>query len=103
MVDVVGARIQVPAQLADLPMQVSNTCHQIEDMLTDLNSKLIALEEFWKGNASQGHQTVHREWHVAESNLLTGVGVLGAVARATQVNWQNYVDGEGANTQSWAH
>ena len=103
MVDVTGAKIQVPAQLADLPVQVQNTCNQIEDLLNTLNSQLVALEAFWQGTASTGHMTVQQEWHTAETNLLTGVGVLGNLARTTQTNWQNYVDGETANTQSWAH
>jgi uncharacterized protein YukE len=103
MVDVTGARIQVPAQLADLPAQVQNTCSQVEDLLVTLNAQLVALQEFWSGNAATGHVTVQQEWHSAETNLLTGVGVLGALAHATQVNWVNYVDAETANTQSWAH
>jgi uncharacterized protein YukE len=102
MVDVTGAKIQVPEQLADLPMQVTNTCNQIEDLLIALNSQLVALEAFWQGTASSGHMTVQQQWHTAENNLLTGVGVLGGVARTTQANWQNYVDGETANTNSWA-
>jgi uncharacterized protein YukE len=98
-----GAKIQVPAQLADLPMQVTNTCSHIDDLLTQLNSKLIALKAFWIGTGSDGHTVTQQSWHTAEQNLLTGVGVLGALARATQVNWQNYVDGETSITQSWAH
>jgi len=103
MVDVMGAKIQVPAQLADLPLQVSNTCNSIEEMLRQLNTNLVALQSFWIGTGSTGHTITHQEWHNAETNLLTDVGVLGALAKASQVNWQNYVDGETAVTQSWAH
>jgi uncharacterized protein YukE len=102
MVDVTGAKIQVPAELEDLPMKITNTCTQIEDLLNALNAKLQVLHEFWSGSAAMGHQGVHAQWNTAEGNLLTGVGVLGTLARSTQVNWENYVHGEGANTQSWA-
>jgi uncharacterized protein YukE len=103
MVDVTGAKIQVPTELEDLPLEVTNACTAIGDILIVLNSQLVALEEFWQGTASTGHMSTQTEWHTAETNLLTGVGVLGDVARSTQVNWQNYSDGENANTQSWAH
>ena len=103
MADVMGARIQVPPQLADLPAQVTSSCLQIEDMLALVNARLVALQAFWTGTGSDGHTVTQQQWHAAESGLLTGVGVLGSVARAAQVNWQNYVDGEAAVTQSWAH
>jgi uncharacterized protein YukE len=103
MVDVSGAQIKVPADLGDLSPQIRNTCAQISDMLTSLNSNLQALKAFWMGLASDGHTSVHTEWATAETNLLTEVGVLGGLGNATNTNYLNYVDAETSNTQSWAH
>jgi WXG100 family type VII secretion target len=102
MVDVTGAEISVPPQLQDLPLQIQNTSAQIEDLLQTLNSQLMALQGFWQGQAADGHTTVQQNWHNAETNLLGEVGVLGNLGRTTQINWDNYVSGENANTQSWA-
>lgn len=102
MVDVAGAKISVPPQLADLPSQIANTSSQITDLLQTLNSQLVALQAFWQGQAADGHTTIQQEWQTAETNLLGEVGVLGNLGRTTQINWDNYVDGESANTQSWA-
>jgi WXG100 family type VII secretion target len=103
MADVTGSLIQVPANLEEVAPQIHNTCAQISDMLTSLNSNLQALKAVWMGTASDGHTSVHQEWAVAESNLLTDVGILGGLGRASQANFMNYTDAETANTQSWAH
>jgi uncharacterized protein YukE len=103
MADVSGSLIQVPAGLEELSPQIHSTCAQIADMLTSLNSNLQALKEFWVGTASNGHTSVHQEWALAEGKLLTDVGILGDLGRTSGVNWNNYVDAENANTQSWAH
>jgi WXG100 family type VII secretion target len=103
MVDVTGAKIQVPAELADLAPRIHNTASQITEKLQTLNSQLQALQAFWVGQASTGHETTHQEWAAAEGNLLSEVGTLGNLGQTTQVNWGNYVDGESANIQSWAH
>jgi uncharacterized protein YukE len=103
MVDVNGALIQVPANLEELPSQIQNTAAHITDMLTSLNSNLQALKAFWMGTASNGHTDVHQAWATAEHNLLSEVGTLGNLGHTTLANWNNYVDAETANTQSWAH
>lgn len=102
MVDVTGAKISVPPQLADLPSQIQTTSSQITDLLQELNSQLTALQAFWQGAAADGHGTVQGNWSTAETNLLGEVGVLGSIGRTTQVNWDNYVNCETSNTQSWA-
>jgi WXG100 family type VII secretion target len=103
MVDVTGAKIQVPPNLEDLPQQIASTANQITDQLSTLNSQLVALQAFWLGQAADGHGTRQQEWHIAEQNLLGEVGILGNLGTTVRVNWMNYVDGETANTQSWAH
>ncbi len=103
MVDVTGAKIQVPPNLEELPQQIASTANQITDQLSTLNSQLVALQAFWLGAAADGHGTRQQEWHTAETNLLGEVGMLGNLGRTAHVNWLNYVDGETANTQSWAH
>jgi uncharacterized protein YukE len=103
MVDVTGAEIQVPPHLGDLPLQIRATCAKVEDELSKLNSNLVALQAFWQGQGADGHHSTHQEWQKAETNLLTNVGALGDLAGTAQVNWGNYVDGESAVVQSWAH
>jgi WXG100 family type VII secretion target len=103
MMDVNGALVQVPENLGELHMQIRNTATHITDMLTSLNSNLQALKGFWMGKASEGHTTVHQEWATAEQNLLSEVGTLGNLGHTTLANWNNYVDAETTNAQSWAH
>jgi uncharacterized protein YukE len=101
MVDVTGSKIAVPADLAEGGPQVTTIANNIGTELTDLQTKLAPLAEYWIGTASSGHQVTQQQWNTAAQNLMSDVGTLGDLARTMGVNWNNYVDTENVNTQMW--
>jgi WXG100 family type VII secretion target len=102
MADVSGSRIAVPPDLGDMPGQVQAAASGITDDLNQLRSLLAPLQAEWTGRASDGHVVTQGNWNTAANNLMGDVGTLGQLSHATMINWDNYVAGEGANTQSWA-
>lgn len=101
MVDVSGAQIAVPPDLGEGGPQVLTIAQNIGDEITALQNLLAPLAEYWTGTAADGHQVTQQTWNNAAQALLTDVGTLGDLARAMGTNWNNYVDTENVNTQSW--
>lgn len=101
MVDVSGSRIAVTPDVGESGPQILQIAQTIADEITSLQSQLAPLAEYWMGTAADGHQVTQTTWNTAAQNLLTDVGTLGDLARAMGTNWNNYVDTESANTQSW--
>lgn len=101
MVDVAGSQIAVPPDLSESGPQVLAIAQNIADEINSLKSQLAPLAEYWTGTAADGHQVTQTTWNTAAQNLLTDVGTLGDLARVMGTNWNNYVDTESVNTQSW--
>ncbi len=103
MVDVTGSQISIPPVLEESGPQVLGIANNIGMEISDLQAKLAPLVDYWVGTAADGHQVTQQQWNTASTNLMTDVGTLGNLARVMGTNWNNYVDVENTNTNSWAH
>jgi uncharacterized protein YukE len=103
MTDITGSRISVPPDLGESGPQVTAIANEIGAEITDLQTRLSPLADYWSGTAASGHQVTQQQWNTAAQNLMGDVGTLGALAQAMGVNWNNYVENEGVNTHMWQH
>ncbi len=103
MADVTGSQISVPTDLGESGSQIMGIANNITQEIVDLQNKLAPLAEYWVGTASDGHQVTQANWNSAAQALMTDVGTLGQLASTMGANWNNYVDCQTTNTQSWAH
>jgi len=101
MVNVVDSKISVPSDLGEGGPQILTIATNIGDEIQSLQQQLAPLTAEWVGQAADGHQVTQQDWNNAAQSLLTDVGTLGSIAKAMGVNWNNYVDTENANIQSW--
>jgi len=73
----------------------------IMDKLQNLARQLDPLEATWSGQAQQYYFGLRQEWNSAASGLLAPDGVLGEIARAMGVVWNNYSQAEWDNARTW--
>jgi uncharacterized protein YukE len=66
-----------------------------------LKSKLAPLVDIWMGLASSYYQPLQQEWNIAADGLFGPTGVLGQIANAMNVTWNNYSECEWANVRGW--
>jgi uncharacterized protein YukE len=80
---------------------INGRAQAIEEELNALMRQLAPLQYLWTGGAADGHAGYQTEWNNAALGLFGPDGVLGTIARAMGVVWENYSDCESANIQSW--
>jgi uncharacterized protein YukE len=95
--------IMVQTELADAGTYLNNQATVISEQLSRLAAYLNQLPEIWAGTASTYYQGLQQEWNIAANGLFGPDGVLGEIATAMNVTWNNYSDAEWSNTQTWSH
>jgi WXG100 family type VII secretion target len=101
MADPTTSNLRVPAELELAGQQLNGKANQIVDQLEALIAKLAPLQDTWEGPAQSYYQGLQNEWNIAADGLFGPTGVLGQVAAAMNVSWNNYADGEWANVRTW--
>jgi len=101
MGDPENSNLRVPPELEFAPGQMSSTAQTIDGQLSTLRNQLMPLQDFWQGPAQSYYQELQAEWNVAAEGLFGPEGVLGEIAAALSLSWNNYTDCEWANVRTW--
>jgi WXG100 family type VII secretion target len=99
--DIQDTRLQVPPELEMAGTTMNNTASTIDGQLNALKSQLVPLQDHWQGAAQQYYEELQAEWNVAADGLFGPDGVLGEIASALNLSWNNYCDCEWANVRTW--
>ncbi len=68
-----------------------------------LEAKIAPLADTWRANSATYFEDQRLAWNVAADGLFGPEGVMGMIAHALNVNYQNYSDAELANEHTWKH
>ncbi|MEU2620648.1 WXG100 family type VII secretion target [Streptomyces sp. NPDC007157] len=100
-----GANLMVKEELAGSGTHINGVAQTIADELHDLINKLqpVLAGGDWNGAAQQYFEGLEAEWNYAANGLFGPGGVLGEIANAMHVNWNNYSEAEWANSRTWQH
>jgi len=120
--DIGSIPLWVANELSTAGQTVRNTAIQLTQDLQDLRNQLAPLAESWDSDSHNYYDELERLWDQASQRLfgtsgaataspgttdqgqvLAQEGVLGEIAHALDVTWDNYVLTEGANTHIWQH
>jgi uncharacterized protein YukE len=101
MSSVESARLVVREELAGAGATINGMAEGIADELRTLAGLLVPLQEAWTGTAAGNHENVQLEWNNAANGLFGPEGVLGVIAAAMNVSWNNYAEAELANASTW--
>jgi uncharacterized protein YukE len=93
--------ILVAAELEGVGVYLNGQATEIADELSQLASYLNQLDVLWQGSASGYYQGLQTEWNIAAEGLFGPDGVLGEIAMAMHVTWNNYSDAEWSNARTW--
>jgi WXG100 family type VII secretion target len=96
--------IAVDEQLSQAGTYINNAAQQIADELHALYLKLQPLTETWTGPAASYFNPLMQEWDYAAKGLFGPAdqgGVLGEIAAAMNVSWNNYAEAEASNAKTW--
>ncbi|MET7959773.1 WXG100 family type VII secretion target [Micromonospora zamorensis] len=102
MPDPTTSHLRVPAELEMAGQTLNAKAAEIEGQLAALISKLLPLEDQWQGPAQSYYQGLQQEWNIAANGLFGETGVLGRIASAMNLSWNNYAEGEWANVRTWS-
>ncbi|MFY1672101.1 WXG100 family type VII secretion target [Plantactinospora sp. WMMB334] len=103
MPDIYNTRMVVPESLEGAGPYINGTAESIIEQLTILEGKLAPIAASWTGEASTYFEDQRLAWNMAADGLFGPEGVLGMIAHALRVNYDNYREAELANTQTWRH
>jgi uncharacterized protein YukE len=95
--------IAVPVSLEQAGPYLNSMAQTIEDELMTLRNQLQPVLDTWDGENKRNYEVLQQEWNTAADGLLGPEGVLGQVAHAMNITWQNYTDCEWANVKTWKH
>lgn len=98
-----GIPIMVQEELSTAGPALLGRAQQISDQLQQLANYLNTLPESWTGRSSTTYTGLQAEWNTAANGLFGPDGVLGAIAGAMNVTWNNYTMAETTNTSTWQH
>ncbi|MFI7354878.1 WXG100 family type VII secretion target [Streptomyces avidinii] len=102
MADVDGTPIYVGEGLAAAGGWLNARAGEVSGELQGLKSQLIPLADSWReSHAATYYQDMQNEWDLAANGLFGPDGVLGRIAHAMHVNWNNYSDAEWSNMSTW--
>nr|WP_202447252.1 WXG100 family type VII secretion target [Streptomyces sp. SID5468] len=94
----------VRSELGSAGPTIDKMAGEIAGELHQLIVKLQPLAETWiNSQASSYYEGLQQEWNTAAEGLFGPDGVLGQIAVAMNVNFQNYSEAEWANMRTWAH
>ena len=95
--------ILVTTGLGEAGPTVVNRADDIIDRLNQLKSQLAPLAESWTRSRAAGfYQEQQAKWDQAATALLDPqAGILGEIARALNISYQNSTDAELSNIQTW--
>ncbi len=102
MSNVDSAQLMVQEELSGAGQYINNSAQTMADQLNSLIAQLQPIADGgWTGGASSWYQGLQDEWNYAANGLFGPDGVLGEIAQAMQVNWNNYAEAEWSNVQTW--
>lgn len=101
MTDPASSNLRVPAELELAGQHLNNRADEIVGRLESLIAKLLPLQDTWEGPAQSYYQGLQGEWNIAADGLFGPTGVLGQIAGAMNLSWNNYAESEWANVRSW--
>jgi uncharacterized protein YukE len=104
MSNIDGTQIYVGEGLGAAGGWLNSRAGQIQGDLVALKGQLAPLAEAWtQSQAATYYQDMQNEWDLAADGLFGPDGVLGRIAHAMNVNWNNYTDAEWSNVSTWKH
>ncbi len=103
MPDVGGSMLVVPSDLQGAGAYLNGLATVIDGELARLKNELAPLMDIWTGAAQSYYEGLQMEWNIAADGLFGPTGVLGIIAQAMNLNWNNYTDCEWSNVQTWKH
>lgn len=104
MADIDGTPIHVGSGLENAGTWLNAQATTCADALFQLKGKLAPLAEAWTHSQAAGYyQGLQQEWNIAAEGLFGPDGVLGQIAHAMNVNWNNYSEAEWSNIKTWQH
>jgi hypothetical protein len=98
------SRIMVGQDLSQAGATINNYAQQIVDEMNTVGAQVEYLREHWQGWTPQVYDPLMTQWQAAAWNLFAPAqdgGLLGAIAAAMDVTFNNYTDGEIANVRTW--
>lgn len=102
MATVDNSTIMVQEELSGAGAYINGIAQTLSDELNKLIAQLQPIADGgWTGGASDYYQDLQIEWNYAANGLFGPDGVLGEIAQAMHVNWNNYAEAEWANVQTW--
>jgi uncharacterized protein YukE len=96
-------RLEVPMDLEHAGPYINGKAQAISDELTRLRSQLQPVLDSWGGDTKEYYHGLQNEWNIAAEGLLGPEGVMGQIAHAMHITWNNYTSCEWANAQTWRH
>ncbi|MGC4852141.1 WXG100 family type VII secretion target [Micromonospora sp. DT4] len=101
MGDPTSSSLWVPLELETAGGQLNGRANEIVSQLEALKSKLLPLSETWQGDAKEYYEGLQGEWNLAADGLFGPEGVLGLIASALNLSWNNYSECEWTNLRTW--
>lgn len=102
MANIEGTQIYVGEGLAAAGSTLNTRAGEISGELQALKSKLAPLADSWRDSeAATYYQDMQTNWDMAANGLFGPDGVLGRIAHAMNVNWNNYSEAEWSNISTW--
>jgi WXG100 family type VII secretion target len=93
--------IMVQDGLAAAAAQLNGYAEAIVEELNGLINQLEPIAATWTGPAASYYGPLQQEWNFAAGGLFGPEGVLGEIANALRITWNNYSDAEWANVNTW--
>jgi uncharacterized protein YukE len=104
MADIDSTPIQADPELKDKAHALTTLANECIDTLDGLQRKLRPLAEAWThSQAASYYQGLQQEWNIAVEGLMGPDGVLGQIAHALHISYENYAEAEWANIGTWRH
>lgn len=100
-----GTPLLVDESLSGSGTQINAQAQAIVDELNTLYNQLQPLVESWTGQAASYFDPLMQEWNTAATGLFGTAsegGILGEIAAAMNVSWNNYSMAESANASTWS-
>ena len=96
-----SSNLLVGDDLSEAGANLNQRASVIVDELNSLISQLAPLAETWTGSAAAKYGPLQDEWNIAANGLFGPDGILGEIANAMNISWNNYADAEWANVNTW--
>ena len=102
--DIENSTISVAGDLSGAGSTIIGYSNEISGELQSLVSQLSPLTSStdWQGAANDYYNNLQQEWNIAAAGLFGPDGVLGQIANAMNITWNNYSDAEWANVKTWS-